>query len=560
MPDDPVWRGMNNDDMMNQSHYEERWKAFNLNYPNFYCSFTAQHQPDTLYKIPQKYKKVLLSELLEKTANWEATQTYFQAIESMDKTIQSTQRDTTNADALIDLKKSIFALYRTSKKDEINSEIDEINNIVTETTTLNPLITTAKNLKKEYQNYLNNSTNWKKYIPSFRWNGIQNQYHIWIFGNHPWIEKSEVIVDIVNKELKTTVSNHSFTASSTGYYRVNLRTNLESNEGSVKTKSLKTKKVFDIGVNRNPTKYTIEELAKAKFIVPAEKGEIIPIVLNATNYTTINKLKYTYDLEIERLLNYNPAKQSKGFIRFDFGKNYQLQSVAEVIKGGVFWTVVLSLLSIVLTYIIAIPIGVYSSRRKGTKIDNIISTFLFMLYSLPNFWVATLLIVFICAGLGWFPVFGLGDIPEGATMFQTFQIRAYHLIIPLFCWTYPSLAFLSRQMRGGMLATLSQDFIRTARAKGLEEKTVIWKHGFRNSLLPIITLFANVFPRMVSGSIVIEVIFGIPGMGKIILDAISSNDFPTVFTIAMLTALLTMIGYLIADILYALVDPRIKYK
>ena len=560
MPDDPVLRGVGNEDLMSQDIYEERWRAFNLNYPNFYFTFTAQHQPDTLYKIPQKYKKVLLNGLLEQTGNWEATQTYFQAIENMDNAVQSTKRDSTNADALIDIKKSIAALYRTSKTNEISSEISKINRVINQISTLQSLVEIAKNLQEKYQNYLNTPTHWKKYMPSFRWHGTQNQYHIWIFGNQPWIEHTEVIVNVVNKTLTTTASNHSFTATSNGYYRVNLTTDLESNNGNISQNALKTKKVFDIGVNRNPTKYTAEQLAKAEFIVYAEKGEVIPITLNATNYTTINQLSYSYDLEIERLLNYNPSERSKGFIRFDFGKNYELQPVSEVIKGGIFWTVVLSLLSILLTYSIAIPIGVYSSRRKGTKSDSIISTLLFMLYSLPNFWVATLMIVFLCEILGWFPVFGLGDIPDGATALETFQIRAYHLVLPLFCWTYPSLAFLSRQMRGGMLATLSQDFIRTARAKGLEEKTVIWKHGFRNSLLPIITLFANVFPRMVSGSIVIEVIFGIPGMGKIMLDAINRSDFPTVFTVVMLTALLTMIGYLIADILYALVDPRIKYK
>jgi peptide/nickel transport system permease protein len=260
------------------------------------------------------------------------------------------------------------------------------------------------------------------------------------------------------------------------------------------------------------------------------------------------------------LINYNSNKQSKGFLRGDFGKNFQLKPVSQIIKNGIFWTVLISTLSIVLTYLISIPLGVYSSRKKGTRVDNILSTFLFMLYSLPNFWVATLLILFLGNYLGWFPVFGLGDIPEGASVMETASIRLYHLILPLFCWTYPSLAFLSRQMRGGMLNTLGQDFIRTARAKGLEEKTVIWKHAFRNSMLPIITLFANVFPRMVSGSIVVEVIFGIPGMGKILLDAINNSDFPIVFAIVMLTALLTMVGYLIADILYSIVDPRIKYK
>lgn len=560
IPDDPVLRGVGSEDMMNENVYKERWKAFHLDYPDFYFSFTAKHEPDTLYKIPQKYKKTLLRELVNKTGNWTATQAYFQAIEKVDKVLNATKRDSVNANALIDIRKSMVRLYRTSNQDKIRLEINNIKTTSRQLPSLKLLLSAAENLQNKYQDYLNAPTLWKKLTPSFRWHGTDNQYHIWMFGNQPWIERTEAIVDIQDEKLTTEVISHDFTAKSTGYFRVNLTMNLEKNKGNISSSALETKKVFEIGINKERVKFTEVELAEAEFLVYAEAGEQIPITFNATNYTKINQLDYAYDLEIERLLNYNPAKRSKGFIRFDFGKNYELQPVSAVIKGGMFWTVVLSFCSILLTYGIAIPLGVYSAKRKGSTADNVISTVLFMLYSLPNFWVATLMIVYLCEVLGWFPVFGLGDVAADATLLETFQTRAHHLILPLFCWTYPSLAFLSRQMRGGMLATLSQDFIRTARAKGASEKTVIWKHGFRNSLLPIITLFANVFPRMVSGSIVIEVIFGIPGMGKIMLDAINSSDFPTVFTIVMLTALLTMIGYLIADILYALVDPRIRYK
>ncbi|MEZ5021989.1 MAG: ABC transporter permease [Chitinophagales bacterium] len=184
------------------------------------------------------------------------------------------------------------------------------------------------------------------------------------------------------------------------------------------------------------------------------------------------------------------------------------------------------------------------------------------MYSLPNFWIATLLIIYLCSpeNLHWFPAYGLGEFKEGMNFFQKLGVRAYHIVLPLFCWTYGSLAFLSRQMRGGMLNVLSQDYIRTARAKGLEENKVIYKHAFRNSLLPIITIFGNVLPAMISGAIVIEVIFSLPGMGRMLLDAIVFKDYPVVFTLVLLTAFLTMLGYLIADILYAVVDPRISYK
>ena len=138
--------------------------------------------------------------------------------------------------------------------------------------------------------------------------------------------------------------------------------------------------------------------------------------------------------------------------------------------------------------------------------------------------------------------------------------RGYHIVLPVFCLSYGSLAYLSRQMRGGVLTILRQDFIRTARAKGLDEKTVIWKHAFRNSLIPIITIFASLLPAAISGSFVIENIFSIPGMGKIAFEGLIARDYPMVFTVMMFSAFLTLLGTLLADILYAVVDPRISFK
>ncbi len=252
------------------------------------------------------------------------------------------------------------------------------------------------------------------------------------------------------------------------------------------------------------------------------------------------------------------------FAQFDFGISYQdRKPIAKKIGDNIFWTMLISIISIILTYIFAVPLGVFSAIKKGTTADSLTTTFLFILYSLPNFWIATLLIIFLCNPeyLDWFPAFGIGTAEaEGKSMLASLGIRIHHLILPLFCWTYGSLAFLSRQMRGGMLGILRQDYIRTARAKGLPENKVIWKHAFRNSLLPVITIFANIFPLMISGSVIIEVIFTIPGMGRMLVDAMVAQDFPVVFTIVMMVAVLTMIGYLIADILYAFVDPRITYN
>lgn len=203
-------------------------------------------------------------------------------------------------------------------------------------------------------------------------------------------------------------------------------------------------------------------------------------------------------------------------------------------------------------------------RAKGYLIDNISTAVLFVLYSLPSFWIGTIFIVFLTTpeyGMDFFPTgVGLDPLPDDAAWYTRLTQTGYELILPIFCMTYGSFAFLSRQMRGSMLGVVRQDYIRTAKAKGLSQDKIIWKHSFRNSLFPIITVFSSVFPRALSGSIAIELIYNIPGMGKLALLSITARDWPVVFTITMFAALLTMIGNLIADMLYAVVDPRVSYN
>ena len=255
--------------------------------------------------------------------------------------------------------------------------------------------------------------------------------------------------------------------------------------------------------------------------------------------------------------------RSSGFLRGDFGISYaDNRPVSSVVWEAIQWTFLLSFLAIFFTYLLAIPLGVKAASTKGTGTEKVISTGLFMLYSLPSFWVATMLITFLCNPdfLNWFPAaFSLMDIPEDAPFMYRFTETAYYLVLPLACWTYGSLAYLSRQMRGGMLSVLGMDFIRTARAKGVPENRVIWKHAFRNSLIPVITLFASIFPLAISGSIVLEIIFSIPGMGKISYEALIQRNYPIIYTVMMFTAMLTLVGTLVADIMYALVDPRISF-
>lgn len=251
------------------------------------------------------------------------------------------------------------------------------------------------------------------------------------------------------------------------------------------------------------------------------------------------------------------------FIVGDFGISYQdRRPVASKLKEAIVWTLILSGLSIFFSYLIAVPIGVMSAARKNSRIEKSITTLLFMLYSLPTFWIGTLAIIFLGGGdyLDWFPAFGITDLPEDAPFWDRFWNIGYHFILPVICLFYNNLAFISRQQRGAMLSTLNNDYIRTARAKGLGERAVIWKHAFRNSLIPIITLFATIFPFVISGSYIIEYLFSIPGMGKLSFEALINRDFPVVYTVLMITAIMTLIGNLVADILYAVVDPRISFE
>lgn len=290
------------------------------------------------------------------------------------------------------------------------------------------------------------------------------------------------------------------------------------------------------------------------------------------NYAALKSNATTYKKYIPAIHWYGSNNQYHywitNFFKGDFGVSYSdNRPVSSKISDALKWTLIINIIAIFLAYLLSIPIGVFTALKKDSRFDRITTTILFILYSLPSFWIGTILIVFLTTPeygtwLDWFPTGGItsDSISSDASFFTRWSDIGYHLILPVFCVTYGALAFISRQMRGGMLSVIRQDYIRTARAKGLDESTITWKHAFRNSLFPIITLFASIFPRAVGGSIAIEVIYGIPGMGQLLFQSILSRDWPIVFTVLMLVAILTMIGNLIADMLYAVADPRVSFK
>ena len=253
----------------------------------------------------------------------------------------------------------------------------------------------------------------------------------------------------------------------------------------------------------------------------------------------------------------------KRLCRLDFGVSFKdHRPVSQKLLEAFPITLLLNILSILLIYLIAFPLGIYSAVRPRTLFDRVTTLGLFMLYSLPNFWVAMILIRYLAGGefLDLFPVVGL--VSDGiGTLPLSGQIAnvAWHLVLPVTVLTYGGLAFLSRFARAQMLEVIRQDYIRTARAKGLSERVVILKHALRNAFIPILTLMSTLLPALIGGSVIVEQIFGIPGMGKLGFEAVLSRDYPTVMAIATISALLTLISILITDLFYVAVDPRISF-
>ncbi len=253
-------------------------------------------------------------------------------------------------------------------------------------------------------------------------------------------------------------------------------------------------------------------------------------------------------------------------LRGDFGTSAAFDKgrpVTELILDRLPVTVRLNLFAILLTYLLAIPLGIQSAVSRSPKTDRMITLLLLFLYALPVLFTALLLRALICKG-GIFPVFPLTGLTpqlgDGMTTWEILGRTAMHYILPVFCLSYGSFAVIARYTRAGMLDVIRQDFIRTARAKGLPENTVILRHAFRNTLILMITLFAGILPALAGGSIMIEYIFDIPGMGTLSMSALNSRDIPLMMGLFSFSGILTLSGILLADMLYVAADPRITFR
>jgi peptide/nickel transport system permease protein len=240
----------------------------------------------------------------------------------------------------------------------------------------------------------------------------------------------------------------------------------------------------------------------------------------------------------------------------DFGTSFQdHRPVAVRIGEALPYTLALNSLAFLLTLAISVPLGVAQARRPGSPFDRIWGGALFALYAMPSFWVAMLLITLFSVRLGWLPLFGVSS---GAH--ASFLDFTRHLVLPVVCLTYAAVAFFSRMVRSSVLEAAGKGFVLAARARGATAARALWQHAFRNALLPLITLAGILLPALLSGSVIIERIFAWPGLGRLYFDAILARDYPVVLGLTFVTAVATLAASLLADILYAAADPRIRYE
>ena len=246
--------------------------------------------------------------------------------------------------------------------------------------------------------------------------------------------------------------------------------------------------------------------------------------------------------------------------RLDFGRSFlDDRPVSEKIVERLPITLAINLLSLALVLAIAVPLGAAAAVRPGGRFDRFTTMFVFIGYSTPSFWLALLGMAWLGVRLRWLPVSGLHSLDADTLgWFARLADMGWHLLLPVGIAAFVSLAGLSRYMRSSMVEVLRQDYIRMARAKGLDERRVLFHHGLRNALLPLITILGLSLPDLIGGSVIAETIFSIPGMGRLFYEAVMARDYPVVMALVTVGAVLTMLGNLLADLAYAYADPRIR--
>lgn len=272
------------------------------------------------------------------------------------------------------------------------------------------------------------------------------------------------------------------------------------------------------------------------------------------------------NLGLDQPLHIQYFKWLWAFVRGDFGYSFgQMRPINDILPEVLWNTIQLTLVSLVIIFAVGMLIGIVQAVRQYSLADNVLTFLALFFYSMPSFWFALMLILLFSLKanqLGWplqFPASGMTSVGyEFMPLGQKIADRVMHLVLPATALGIGSAAGVARYMRGSMLEVIHQDFIRTARAKGLSERAVVFKHALRNALIPIITLLGLYLPFLLSGAVLVETIFGWPGMGRAIVDAILQRDYPMVMATSFVIAAIVVAGNLLSDILYAVVDPRIR--
>jgi ABC-type dipeptide/oligopeptide/nickel transport system permease component len=273
------------------------------------------------------------------------------------------------------------------------------------------------------------------------------------------------------------------------------------------------------------------------------------------------KMRAYYGLDQPLHVQY--LKLWKNILTLDFSESRidhrpVLSKIGEALPVTLFF----NLITVFIVYSISIPLGVYMALHDGSRRENAIATMLYILYALPGFWVALMVLKYFGSAeyLDMFPLSGLvSPYFSKLTWFEQVGDFLWHLVLPIFVMVYGSFAFLSRYMKSSFLEALRSDYVRTAKANGMSNASVIYVHALRNSVIPLVTLLGGLLPSLIGGSVILERIFSIPGMGKLAYDSFYANDDTVIIAVVSISSVLTMLGIFLSDITYMAVDPRIRY-
>ena len=277
------------------------------------------------------------------------------------------------------------------------------------------------------------------------------------------------------------------------------------------------------------------------------------------NEEAVKRIRAHYGLDQPWHVQY--IKWLGNMVALDFGRSFAADNrpVLDKISERIPITILINILSLILIFSVSIPLGVFSAVKQDSLFDRVSSLIVFIGFAVPTFWLALLLMILFGVKLDWLPISGFRSLNYSylTPLGQILDISK-HLVLPIFVSAFGGLAGMSRYMRSNMLEVIRQDYITTARAKGLDERTVIFKHALRNALLPLITILGLSVPGLIGGSVIFETIFAIPGMGQLFYQSVMMRDYPTIMGILVIGATLTLFGNLLADLLYSWADPRIR--